>query len=119
MAARLHTVTGMKKVLVPTAVCAVVTSVAVAATDQPATAAGAVRITRLQYDSPGADTGSNSSRNAEWVRITNNGAKARVLTGWRLRDKPGHVYQFPTFKLKPGKSVRVRTGKGSNTGADL
>lgn len=56
-----------------------------------------VRIARIQYDSPGDDTGSNKSLKAEWVKITNHGKKKRVLTGWSLRDPQQHVYRFPTF----------------------
>lgn len=92
---------------------------AVGAIADSADAAVPIRITRVQYDSPGDDTGSNASLNAEWVRITNNGAKKRVLTGWTLRDPQGHVYRFPSFTLKPGASVRVHTGAGANTGRDL
>ena len=44
-------------------------SVAVAA--QPASAAPAVRILKIQYDSPGSDTGSNTSLNGEWVVLKN------------------------------------------------
>ena len=31
----------------------------------------AVQITKVYYNSPGTDTGSNTSLNAEWVRLTN------------------------------------------------
>lgn len=84
-----------------------------------ASAASPVRFVYVQYDSPGSDTGSNKSLNAEWVRVKNHGKKARKLTGWTIRDPQGHVYKFPTFTLKPGKAVRVHTGKGKNTKTDL
>ncbi len=81
-----------------------------------ATAApGAIRITKIYYDSPGADTGNNSSLNAEWIRLKNTGSRARYLTGWRIRDAAGHVYKFGTFRLRAGYSVKVHTGSGSNT----
>lgn len=85
----------------------------------PADAASPVRFSYVQYDSPGPDTGSNASLNAEWIRVTNHGAKARVLTGWTIRDTAGHVFHFPRFTLKPGRSVRVHTGPGPNTARDL
>src|SRR5215218_5245707 len=46
-----------------------------AATINPvsADAASAIQITKVYYNSPGSDTGSNTSLNAEWVRITNTG----------------------------------------------
>jgi hypothetical protein len=84
-----------------------------------ADAASPVRMSRVQYDSPGADSGSNASLNAEWVRVTNHSARKRSLTGWTLRDPQSHVYRFPTFTLRPGASVRVHTGSGSNTRTDL
>src|SRR5262245_28445426 len=85
----------------------------------PADAAGPAKLGRIQYDSPGSDRGSNASLNAEWATIANKGAKTRTLTGWTLRDTAGHVFRFPTFKLKPGKSVRIHTGRGSNDANDL
>jgi hypothetical protein len=91
--------------------------VPVAATE--ATAASPLRFSRAQYDSPGSDSGSNASLNAEWVRITNHASTKKVLTGWTLRDPQNHVYRFPAFSLRPGASVRVHSGAGSNTGSDL
>jgi hypothetical protein len=84
----------------------------------PAHAASAVRITYVQYDSPGNDTGTNPSLNAEWVRLKNFSGKKRTLTGWTLRDPVGHVYRFGTFTLGAGKTVRIHTGAGQSTAAD-
>ena len=72
-----------------------------------------IRITQIQYDSPGSDPGSNTSLNAEWVKITNTTAQNRSLTGWTLKDKQGFTYKFPTFTLKAKASVVVYTGKGA------
>jgi len=83
-----------------------------------ADATSAVRISSVQYDSPGSDTGSNYSLNGEWVRITNTSTTRKSLTGWTLRDTSSHVYRFGTFSLGAGKSVRIHTGRGSNTAAD-
>jgi len=80
-----------------------------------AEAVPAIRITQIQYDSPGSDTGSNASLNTEWVRITNTTAQNRSLSGWTLKDKQGFTYRFPTFTLKAKASVVVYTGKGSAT----
>lgn len=84
----------------------------------PATADGAtppIRLTKIYYNSPGSDTGSNTSLNAEYVRITNRSTTNRSLTGWTLKDKTGYTYRFPTFTLKAGASVVVHTGKGTAT----
>jgi hypothetical protein len=79
-----------------------------------APASAAIRITKIYFDSPGADTGSNTSLNAEYVVIRNTGTTRKALTGWTLRDASKHVYKFPTFRLGAGKSVKVHTGKGIN-----
>jgi lamin tail-like protein len=78
-------------------------------------APAAIRIAKIYFDSPGADTGSNSSLNAEWIRLRNTGSTNRSLTGWRIRDASGHVYKFGTFTLRAGRAVTVHTGNGSNT----
>lgn len=47
-----------------------------------ASAAGSpVKLSRVQYDSPGSDTGSNTNVNGEWARIKNSGSQAVKLTG--------------------------------------
>lgn len=100
--------------------CAVVTGAVGALLDSvlmPATAeaASAVRMRAAYYDSPGSDTGSNKSLNAEYIVTKNYGSRAKRLTGWTQRDLDGHVYKFPKFKLRPGRSVKVHTGSGSDT----
>lgn len=73
---------------------------------------GAIRITKIYFDSPGADTGSNSSLNAEWIAIRNTGTTGRQLLGWRIRDAAGHVYHFGSFKLPAKTTVKLHTGSG-------
>jgi len=80
-----------------------------------ASAAPCVRISKIWYDSPGTDTGSNKSLNAEWIRLRNYCGTAKSLTGWRIRDVANHVYKFGTFRLGGGKYVTVHTGSGTNT----
>ncbi|WP_329093596.1 lamin tail domain-containing protein [Streptosporangium sp. NBC_01469] len=87
----------------------------------PAQAAAlpAVQFAKIYYNSPGSpDNGANSSLNGEWAQLKNTTRKAINLKGWTLRDKtsaPDHVYTFGTFTLGAGKTVTVRTGKGTNT----
>ena len=102
-----------------TVAAAIASALVVPLTVSEASAASPIRFSYVQYDSPGSDGGSNKSLNAEWIRIKNHGTKTRTLTGWTVRDPEGHVFQFPTFKLKPGKSVRIHTGAGSKTSTDL
>jgi hypothetical protein len=91
---------------------------AVASSAQPA-ARGRVFIYEIFYNSPGSDHGSNSSLNAEWVQLRNSSGHPITLTHWTLRDKAGHVFKFTsTFKLRAHQSVKIHTGKGSDTGAN-
>src|SRR4051794_4712468 len=73
-----------------------------------------VKIVKIYYDSPGSDTGSNYSLNAEWVKLKNVTSTRKTITGWKLRDAAGHVYRLPTFRLAAGSTVRIHTGSGSN-----
>jgi hypothetical protein len=110
----------------PTAIAAIAvaalltsTTAAVATPSTDSRHAPSVRFSKVVYDSPGADTGSNPSLNAEWAQVTNFSASGRVLTGWTIRDTSGHIYRFPTFTLRAGKAVRLHTGRGANTATDL
>ena len=87
----------------------------------PATtpATGSVQFTRIQYNSPGTDSGSNASLNGEWVRLTNNTSNTINLKTWTVRDASAHIYTFSTtVNLAAGKSVTVHTGKGTATATD-
>src|SRR5438067_1176440 len=81
----------------------------------PATAMARVKINEIFYNSPGSDTGSNTSLNAEWIELHNTASHYVKLTAWKVRDAAGHVYKFGTYKLGAGSSVKIHTGKGSNT----
>ena len=75
-----------------------------------------IEITKVYFDSPGSDNRSNTSLNAEYVRLTNRRSYTLSLGSWSLRDPAGHVYRFPsTFSLRGGKSVIVHTGRGTNS----
>lgn len=76
----------------------------------------AIMITKAYYNSPGSDTGSNTSLNAEWVRLTNKRSYTINLKYWTLRDKTGYTYKFYSdFRVAPGVNVYIHTGKGTNT----
>jgi hypothetical protein len=83
-----------------------------------AEASPALQLGRIQYDSPGTDTRTNASLNAEYVTIKNVSSTKSSLSGFTLRDAQSHVYTFGTFALAAGKSVRLHTGKGTNTSTD-
>jgi hypothetical protein len=82
---------------------------------RPAAAAGCVQIYRVYFDSPGSDYGSNTSLNAEWIQLKNRCATAKSVTGWKIRDIVGHTYRFGTYTLRAGTTVKVHTGRGTNT----
>jgi len=98
------------------------TLVVVSAITAPPAQAAVARITiaGIYYNSPGSDTGSNTSLNAEYIRIKNSSTTlSRNLTGWTIKDSAGHKFTFPPFTLGPGKSVYVHTGSGTNTASHL
>ncbi|GGU85027.1 hypothetical protein GCM10010275_20400 [Streptomyces litmocidini] len=84
-----------------------------------AQAAGSVHLYKIYYDSPGTDNRSNSSLNAEYVQIRNTTGAAVNLRGWTLTDAANHKYTFGTYTLGKGKIVTVRTGRGTNTSANV
>ncbi|MCK9441851.1 MAG: lamin tail domain-containing protein [Methanothrix sp.] len=55
----------------------------------------------------------------EWVEISNLGTADVSLAGWTLEDAQNHTYKFPDFSLKSGGVVKIRTGMGNDTSADL
>lgn len=100
----------------------------VAAAALPATAAdhgrhhharSQVVLGAIQYDSPGRDTRTNASLNAEWVTVVNTGRHAVNLSGWSLSDADHHTYEFAHLRLAGHASVRVHTGTGHDTTAHV
>jgi hypothetical protein len=115
----------MRKSLVSAAtVLGVTASVALAApalasAAHPAAVHSPVTIHEIFYNSPGSDRGSNASLDSEWVDLRNSSARPVTLTRWTLRDTAGHLYALGTFRLGPHADVRIHTGRGANTQANL
>jgi hypothetical protein len=106
-----------------TAAAALVAGVATAAlTLLPAVPAFAtghrIQINEIYYNSPGSDTGSNSSLNAEWVRLYNTSTSKITLTNWTLRDAAGHVFKFGTYTIGAHSYVKIHTGRGTSNQTD-
>ncbi|MFJ2894848.1 lamin tail domain-containing protein [Streptomyces sp. NPDC087218] len=83
----------------------------------PASAAphqAGLHLGKIQYDSPGKDNRSNTSLNAEWVDIHNNGRSKLQLKGYKLKDDTGYTYTFGSYTIGAGKTVKVHTGRGKN-----
>ncbi|MGW1396678.1 lamin tail domain-containing protein [Streptomyces nigra] len=78
-----------------------------------------VKISDVQYDSPGRDDRSNRSLNREWVEITNNTRRTVNLDGWTLEDEDGHTYTFDHYRLEGRATLRIHTGIGRDTDSDL
>ena len=95
--------------------------VVVSSSSQPPASAAppCVVVYRIYYNSPGTDTGSNYSLNAEWIQLRNRCSTGRSLESWRIRDVAGHTYTFGAFRLGGGKYVKVRTGTGTATATNL
>jgi hypothetical protein len=56
---------------------------------------------------------------SEVVTIQNDGSEPLFLTGWYLRDAQGLTYTFPQVTLHPGATLKIHTGSGRDTAADL
>jgi len=84
----------------------------------PASAAYCVGIHCIYYNSPGTDSGSNTSLNAEWIQLRNRCSTSRSLTNAKVKDAAGHTYTFGSYTLGGGKYVKVHTGKETNTTSD-
>lgn len=113
---------GVKQRLLPVTIAVLAATVLPLAVFSPALAAPHVKISAVYFD-PGPGPDPASQLNLEYVVIRNNGAHAVRLRGWRLHDIPRagtvNTYHFPKFRLRPGKTVRIHTGKGHRTKTDL
>jgi peptidoglycan/xylan/chitin deacetylase (PgdA/CDA1 family) len=86
----------------------------------PAVAGPCVRFTSSIFNAPGDDN-VMPGLNGEWVQLTNGCSTTASLAGYSVRDYgAAHVYRFrSTFRLAPGASVRLHSGTGTNTAANL
>jgi hypothetical protein len=106
----------MIKKCAATLIAVVSTMVFVGMSSSPADAAGAIQFRKFYYDTPGSDARTNTALNGEWFDLKNVSTTSRNLYGFTVRDNSSHVYRFgSTFYLRPGYTVRIHTGKGTNT----
>lgn len=88
----------------------------------PAASAAAppLRFGLALFNPPGNDLPiTNAKLNGEYVTVVNASKATQQLSGWAVTDSYGHRYVFPALVLKPGKSVRLRTGRGKSTATDV
>src|SRR4051794_10359386 len=101
-----------------TLVLAAVFAVALVPTLGPskADAASCVRIRGGVWEAPGNDNLAGNL-NGEYVKIKNYCTTTKSMAGWKLHDYGKlHVYTFSsTFKLGPGVTVTVYSGRSTNT----
>jgi hypothetical protein len=85
-----------------------------------AAAATRVRIGHTTFNSPGPDTGTNASLNAETVTLVNTSSSDFNLRGWTLREaQHNRVYKFGRRTLKAGAALDIHTGTGHDTATDV
>lgn len=86
-------------------------STATPTTTVTTTTSSSVRIDYINYDAPGND---RNNPNGEYVVIKNCGSNSVNMKGWKLKDKAGHTYTFPSITLKPGDTVYIYSGTGTD-----
>jgi hypothetical protein len=70
----------------------------------------------INYEAPSPE---RENLNGEWVEITNRGSAVQNMNGWKLLDEGNHTYSFKEYSLNAGATVRIHTGQGEDTEADL
>ena len=77
-------------------------------------------IVKVYYDPPGKDHSKNSGYTKEYIQVKNTGKKTLTLTGYTIRDNGPQKFTFPKgTKLKPGKTLTIRSGKGKSSSSTL
>ncbi|MCT1653411.1 lamin tail domain-containing protein [Brachybacterium muris] len=89
----------------------------------PAAEAAVVKpldIVKIHFDPPGTDKAHNTGYNQEYIQVKNVGKTTLNLTGYKVRDDGPQVFTFPkNYKLAAGKTVTIRSGKGTNSATTL
>ncbi len=82
--------------------------------DRVETTTAAVPCFRLvdgRFDAVGPDS---TNLNGEWVVVKNACGRTISLGGWRIRDRDGHTYRFPSWLRMANRSaIKVHSGRGS------
>lgn len=87
----------------------------------PAEAASVLQFRTFVADPIGNDLPiSNTKLNRESIQVKNTGRTTVKLAGYQIKDVQNHTFAFPSgFTLKPGATVTVHTGKGTNSATHL
>lgn len=65
------------------------------------------------------DGGTRQDPTGEYVCFRSYDWRPINMTGWRVKDRVGLRYTFPTFILNPGAVVTLHSGQGHNTATEL
>jgi micrococcal nuclease len=57
--------------------------------------------------------------NGEWLEIVNEGSEAVDLTGFTVKDRANHIFDFPHVRLEPGQALRLYSGEGLQSSTAL
>lgn len=81
-----------------------------------APANAAIKITKIDFDPPGADISSDPRVAGEYIRFKNTGTTTKSMAGWRVFDLGReHRYVFSArIEVGPGSTVTLYTGRGEN-----
>lgn len=86
-------------------------------TTAPTAKSGDVRIVGYQFKSP--YTPEKNYLEEEWIILKNFDDHTINLTNWVVRNSVRKRFTIPEYYLKPGASVKIHTGRGINTEADI
>jgi hypothetical protein len=75
-----------------------------------------IDLEQSQFNVEGND---NDNLARQFVVVVNRSGEKVDMSGWHLQDRTGVTFDFPSFVLRAGASVRVRTGQGTDSESDL
>lgn len=78
--------------------------------------AGCISISEFHWDALGND---NENLNDEFVYLKNNCGAAISMANWTLKNSGTKIYRFGNFFLAPGQMVKINSGCGSDSDAEL
>jgi micrococcal nuclease len=75
-----------------------------------------LKIIHLEANAPGDD---RENPNGEWIEIANQGSTAVDMQGYTLKDAANNIYTFGIFTVRPGRTFRLHSGQGEDSGLAL
>ncbi len=75
-----------------------------------------LKILHIEANAPGDD---RENPNGEWVEFVNQGDQAVSMRGYTLKDEANNIYTFGDFTVRPGRTFRLYSGQGEDSGLAL